>query len=95
MKYQLGQIIETDKYLKRVRTFRSIEKYPWGESLRNWETKMTVQKKVMIIGKRTLWNGYIYRKENCNIFVPLEQLTALLVVENLKSNPFYIPMPCD
>lgn len=93
MNYKLGQIIETDKYLKRERSQVHITNYPWVEFWRKWNVKPCEPKKVMVIGKRVLCNGTVYREENCNMFDPAENVYALLVVENLRNKPFYIPMP--
>jgi len=94
MKYQLGQIIETKSHLIRKGKFVNGETH---KQLKTWvEYPFREAKTVMVIGVRNLQNGYNnYLYEIGSVFNYEQTVKALLVVENLRNKPFYIPMPCN
>ena len=84
-RYKLGQIIEAKSMLLRLKDLGN-KKY--------WQSINIKPTQVMIIGIRTLQDGHNeYLPDYGNVFYPESYLKALLVVENLNTKPFYIPMP--
>lgn len=58
---------------------------------KKWEVVTTTPKLVMVIGKRTLYNGIThFDGEDGTWFEFKEPVNAYLVVENMKNKPFYI-----
>ena len=64
-------------------------------TLKVWEEKPTHKlTEVIVIGKRTLWNGERWFEEDGGYqFNPKEKLTAYLVVEKMSRKPYYIAKP--
>jgi len=97
VKYELGQKIEVAAKLRRRSEYRQ------DKNIREWrntEFKEWVEqpfkkvKTVMVIGVRTLSNGWNeYLMDYGNAYTALTYFKALLVVENLTQKPFYVKMP--
>ena len=90
----LGYKIEVSHFLKRVSEYRQDNKINEYRKthFKEWhELDFKTPKKVIIIGVRTLSNGYaVWEEDVGNIYYQLTHFSALLVVENLRSKPFYI-----
>jgi len=85
---KLGQKITVNTYLYRSSEMRDQGQYKY------WNEFKSIPKEVMVIGLRTLSNGYNqYLADYGNVFYPDAHLSAVLVVENLRSKPFYILHP--
>lgn len=81
--FYLGQNIEITKKL-----FRS-----YFDDNRSWEEVDVAKKSVIVIGIRNLANGRMHYDEDGAQFIGSGYVKALLVVENLKTKPFYIKYP--
>jgi hypothetical protein len=96
-KIELGSPIEVSAYLKRRSEYRQdnkIRDYKQTEFKRWDECAFRTPKKVIVIGIRTLSNGYnLWDEDMGNVYYPQTYFKALLVVENLRSKPFYIAPP--
>lgn len=57
---------------------------------KQWVERKIKPKQVMVIGKRTLRNGFIDYTEEYIAFSGTESFSAFLVVENMREKPFYV-----
>jgi len=78
--FVFGQRLTTRVKLKRGHT---------NHSNKAWVEVPILEKNVRVIGIRTLSNGNVDYGEGA-IYEPTEFFKALLVVEKMSSNPFYI-----
>lgn len=90
---ELGKKITVSQYLKRRSEYRNddkINEYCRTEFKEWQERPFKEPKEVIVVGVRTLSNGYnIYDREAGNMYQPVTYFSALLVVKNLRSKPFY------
>lgn len=79
-----GKEITFNKKLSRVRE---------GQK-RYWEVESIKETKGVIIGVRTLWNGYIIHESvddgYCRVFIFEKPVKAYLVATDLIKNPIYV-----
>lgn len=91
---ELGKKITVLRYMKRMSKYRldkTINEYKAVEFKEWWECHFKTPKEVIIVGVRTLSNGYnVWDSEAGNMYQPLTYFSALLVVEDLRSKPFCI-----
>lgn len=90
----LGQKITVAACLRRRSEYRSnreINEYRETE-FKEWvEQKFKEPKEVMVIGLRTLSQGYNkWGNDTGNVYYPLSHFSAVLVVVNLRSKPFFV-----
>lgn len=78
--FVFGQRILTRVKLKRTNIYPD----------RRWMEIPIPEKIVRVIGKRTLSNVSVDSSEYGTYYEPREYFKALLVVEKMSSNPFYI-----
>lgn len=93
-KIELGKRITVFRYLKRKSKYKidkSINEYKATEFKEWQDVDFKNPKEVMIVGVRTLSQGYNqWDSDMGNMYTPQSYFSALLVVENLRSKPFYI-----
>lgn len=90
---QFGDKIQITHILKRKREYKKHPKweYPTNIEHKTWISISHSQSEGIVIGKRTLFNGYcIYDKEAGNIFHPEETIQAYLVALDMKRKPVYV-----
>jgi len=92
IKPRLGQMLTVSKELKRVRRrsigdIRSYSKFV----NRKWEEKHIKPIECMVIGIRTLTNGYSEWNGEQRMYEQLEWIKSLVVVKSLSSKPFNVP----
>lgn len=85
--FEFGQKIYIKNRLKRV------EKHLHGSYYtKTWEDINYISE-VIVIGQRTLSNGLVWWEQDAGkLFTPKAYIHALLVVENIRENPFYVRM---
>lgn len=90
----LGQKIKIFHQLRRSSEYRQDNKInEYGKTeFKEWcESPLKSPIEVIVIGLRTLSNGYnVWEKEYGNVYHHQISVSALLVVETLRSKPFYI-----
>lgn len=89
------QKIEVKGILRRRSRSKKYEMYPRMRIYKEWVYEpLRTPIEGIVIGKRTLANGNTYYEEDCgNIFTPEVYTKALLVVTDMKTKPFYVPLP--
>lgn len=91
---ELGKKITVSSHLRRRSEYRQDSKINGyaNTEFKEWvESAFKTPKEVIIIGVRTLSNGYnVWEKELGNVYYHQTSVGALLVVEDLRSKPFYI-----
>ena len=79
---------------KIIATHKLERGYKWvNEKKRGykfWRLKNIEPCEVMVIGKRTLSDGYSWWMEESMVYSPEKYFPAYLVVENMNENPFYV-----
>lgn len=91
--YKLGQELIIESKLKRVTEFKRTATFNFTKKYRKWEElKLKEPQKVIVVGVRTLFNGFVeYDTEVGSMFCQETHLKALLVVSKLSEKPFYVP----
>jgi len=86
------KLLITNKLVRKERNQRVEKPYPRTITLKVWEDKpMLKLTEVIVIGKRTLWNGERWYEGDAGyLFNPTEKLSAYLVVEKMHIKPYYI-----
>ena len=89
---KIGQKIRIDYKLVRVEQFKKSEEgHPISVRHKKWVAKELVSRiDVIVIGKRTLWNGTTFYDSGICLFEPKDKFPAYLVVEAMHKKPFYI-----
>ena len=91
-KPKLGQIIEVSKMLKRERVqivgdFTIYRRF----MNRKWIEKEIKSVECMVVGIRTLTNGYSEFDGEQRIYEQLEWIKSIVVVRSISSKPFNVP----
>lgn len=91
---ELGQKITITSILKRRSEYRydnKISDYKKTEFKTWMEEQLKAPIEVVVVGVRTLSNGYnIWESDIGNVFFAQSHFKALLVVKNLRSKPFFV-----
>ena len=86
MDLSFGSIVSVNAKLER-KTLRT----PKYRIFREWITAKTREKNCIVIGRRTLHNGYIINEfEIGNVFYQTDSMSVYLVVESMNRKPFYV-----
>lgn len=66
--------------------------YPRNVTLKVWDQQPLMKlTEVLVIGKRTLWNGEKWWEEEAGYqFNPKEKVSAYLVAEKMSRKPYYV-----
>lgn len=90
---QFGEKIQITHILKRKKEWKKHPKWEFPNVIehKSWESLSYSQGEGIVIGKRTLSNGYNeYHPETGNIFHPQEHFQAYLVAVDMRKNPVYV-----
>ena len=93
LEMQFGDKIQVTHILRRDQSYGPHPKatYPRSVYFKTWRPIPQSQGTGIVIGKRTLFNGYnVYEPDCGNIFHPLEHFDAYLVALDMKRNPVYV-----
>lgn len=83
---KFGEKIKINHKLRRKEEYES-----YGKNTKTWKETPMDEIEVMVIGRRTLSNGFSELLGDDGIFyTPKEYFKALLVVKDMNTNPFYI-----
>lgn len=86
--FKLGQRIIIEHRLKRIETIVPQENGS-KKRIRSWLPIQTSATEVMIVGRRTLYNGETFHAgDGVWLFDPKEHFEGLLVVESINKKPF-------
>ena len=90
-KPRLGQMLTVSKELKRENIYMKAERRYHEYVNRKWVEKKITPVECMIIGVRTMSNGFGSNNEDGMYYKPLEIVKSLIVVKSLNSKPFIAP----
>lgn len=83
--FEFGQKINIKHRLERV------EHHMRGSKFSKIWKDVDYEAEVIVIGQRTLFDGEVWWEQDAGrIFTPKSHIRALLVVENMRENPFYV-----